>query len=45
MHDLLLNLNEPIKKEADEILIKKDLLSSLNYYGVSHVSGNYVINQ
>ena len=37
-------LNELIKKEADEILTGKGLLSILNSYGLPHISGSYVLN-
>lgn len=40
----LLNLNELIKKEADEILSQKGLLAILNAYGNAHVSGSYFLN-
>lgn len=44
MNDSLLNLNSLIQKEADEILIKKDLLGILNSHGIPHISGSYALN-
>ena len=44
MDNSFLIQNELIKKEADEILSKKGLLSILNLFGTAHISGSYALN-
>ncbi len=42
MNNSLNTSNEIIRKEADEILIKKNLLNILKQFGLPHVSGSYI---
>ena len=44
MDNSLLVQNDLIKKEADEILTGKRLLSILNLFGTPHISGSYALN-
>ena len=44
MNEALLNLNSLIKKEADEILKEKGLLSILSSFGAPHISGSYSLD-
>jgi hypothetical protein len=44
MSDLHQNLNDLIKREADEILYKKGLIDILTSFGTPHIHGSYILD-
>jgi len=44
MSDHLQHLNSGIKKEANDILYKKGLISILNRFGIPHIHGSYFLD-
>ena len=44
MHKTIPDINQLIKKEADDILYNKELFSILSNYGIPYITGSYSLN-